>query len=261
MSSAIGKGGQVPAGQTTTTTTQPSYMYPYIGTALSQAGSLLGGQAPQYYPGQQVAGFSDPQQQAFAGLSNIDTGLMQGSGNPYEDAMFQQAAGATQNQLSGEFAGMGRNAAASEPLRSEQLNNLATSFYGNNYQNGVNNAMNAGQNLLGIGNQVQQEAQNQINANRAKYNYYQQLPYQQLQQYEQFLQGVNPGAQSSSPYYVNPMANALGMGLAGQQLYKGFQGKGGSGLQPTDINSMIENDPNNPYQPGYQFASQIPATG
>lgn len=50
MSNATGKGGSTPAGQTTSTTTQPSYMYPYIGTALSQAGSLLGGNGPQYYP-------------------------------------------------------------------------------------------------------------------------------------------------------------------------------------------------------------------
>jgi len=61
-----------------------------------------------------------------------------------------------------------------------------------------------------------------------KYNYYQQLPYQQLSQYEQFLQGVSPGSQTSSPYYTNPTANALGTALAGQQLYKGFQGKGQS---------------------------------
>jgi len=221
------KGSSTPAGQTTTTSTPPSYMYPYIGTALNQAGSLIGGKAPQYYPGQQVAGFSRPQQQAFAGLTGIDTGLMQGSGNPYEDAMFKQAAGATQNQLSSEFAGMGRNASASEPLRAEQLNNLATSLYGGNYQNDVNNALTAGQNLLGIGNQVQQEAQNQINANMQKYNYYQQLPYQQLQQYEQFLQGVQPGSQQTTPYYTNPTANALGTMLAAEQIYKGFGGGNG----------------------------------
>lgn len=228
MSSALGKGGQTPAGQTTTTQTPPSYMYPYIGTALSQAGDLLGGKGPQYYPGQTVAGFSQPQQQAFAGMTGLDKELMRGSGNPYEDAMFSHMAGTTQNQLSGEFAGMGRNAAASEPLRAEQLNNLATGFYGGQYQGDVNNAMAAGQNLLGIGNQVQQEAQNQIDANMQKYNYYQQLPYQQLQQYEQFLQGISPGSQSSAPYFTNPTANALGTALAVQQLYKGFQGKGGT---------------------------------
>jgi len=212
-------------------------MYPYLGTALSQAGSLLGSKGPQYYPGQQVAGFSRPQQQAFAGLTGIDTGLMQGSGNPYEDAMFRQAAGATQNQLSSEFAGMGRNASATEPLRAEQLNNLATSLYGGNYQNDVNNAMTAGQNLLGIGNQVQQEAQKQIDANMQKYNYYQQLPYQQLQQYEQFLQGVNPGSQQTSPYFTNPTANTLNTALAIQQLYKGYQGKGGSTPSPSPSSS------------------------
>ncbi|HSN18274.1 MAG TPA: hypothetical protein VLV87_08680 [Gammaproteobacteria bacterium] len=228
MSNSFGKGGQVPAGQTTTTQTPPSYMYPYIGTALSQAGDLLGGNGPQDYPGQTVAGFSQPQQQAFARLTHLDKNLMQGSGNPYEDAMFSRMAGATQNQLSGEFAGMGRNAAASEPLRAEQLNNLATGFYGGQYQNDVNNALTAGQNLLGVGNQVQQEAQNQINANMAKYNYYQQLPYQQLQRYEQFLQGINPGSQSSTPYFTNPTANALSAAEAVQQLYKGYQGKGGT---------------------------------
>jgi len=236
MGSMTGK-GQSPAGQTTTTTAPPSYLYPYMGTALSQAGSLLGSAGPQYYPGRQVAGFTQPQQEAFTGLTGIDTGLMQGSGNPYEDAMFHQAAGATQNQLSSEFAGMGRNASAAEPLRGEQLNNLATSFYGGNYQNDVNNALTAGQNLLGIGNQVQQEAQKQIDANTQKYNYYQQLPYQQLQRYEQFLQGVNPGSQQSSPYFTNPTANALNTALAMQQLYKGYQGKGGSTPPSSDAGS------------------------
>lgn len=228
MSSMTGKGGSAPAGQTTTTQAPPSYMDPYIGTALSQAGSLLASGGPQYYPGQTVAGFTPTQQKAFTGLTNIDQNLMQGSGNPYENAMYQQAAGATQNQLTGEYAGMGRNAAESAPLRSEQLNNLATSFYGNNYQNDVNNMLTAGQNMLAMGNQQQQEAQNQINANVNKYNYYQQQPYQQLQQFEQFMQGVNPGSQTTSPYYTNPTANALGMGLTAEQLYNGYQGKGGT---------------------------------
>lgn len=254
MSSATGKGGQTPAGQTTTTTTPPSYMYPYIGTALSQAGSLLGSNGPQYYPGQTVAGFSQPQQDAMSGIvnlglngtpaltreGNMDMALMKGSGNPYENAMFQQAAGATQNQLTGEFAGMGRNAAESQPLRAEQLNNLATSLYGGQYQNDVANALNAGnqaqsaygtqlqglQAAEGVGQQVQNLAQQQMNANQQQYNYYQRLPYQQLQQYEQFMQGVNPGSQSSSPYFTNPLANTLGTALAVEQLYKGFQGSG-----------------------------------
>lgn len=288
MSSALGKGGQTPAGQTTTTQTQPSYMYPYIGTALSQAGSLLGNNGPQYYPGQTAAGFSQPQQRAMQGIVDLgmngspglsaaqgfDQTLLHGGGsNPYLDAAFQQAAGATQNQLSSEFAGMGRNAVASEPLRAEQLNNLATGLYGGNYQNTLNDALQAGnqaqglygtqmqglQAAEGVGEKVQNLAQQQMNANQQQYNYYQQLPYQQLQQYERFLQGVNPGQQTSTPYFTNPTASALGTGLAAQQLYNGYQGKGGTSLQPTDIDSMIANDPNNPYQSGYQFASQLPS--
>lgn len=249
MSSAIGKGGgSTPAGQTTTTQAPPAYMDPYIGTALSQAGSLLGSGGPQYYPGQQVAGFNPVQTNAMTGTIGLDQDLMQGSGNPYENAMFQQAAGATQNQLTGEFAGMGRNAAASAPLRSEQLNNLATSMYGGEYQNTVQDAMNAANQNMGIGNQIQQLSQDQINANMQKYNYYQQLPYQQLSQYEQFLQGVNPGSQTSSPYYTNPTANALGTALAAQQLYKGYQGKGGTTPAPTSTAPTSDDWQGVPYQ-------------
>lgn len=301
MSSSLGKGGQTPAGQTTTTTTQPSYMYPYIGTALSQAGSLLASGGPQYYPGQTVAGFSDPQQAAFSGIDSMASGsslkpaadytnslltgnfsgpeakLAQtgqgGATNPYLDQMYRQAAGQTQNQLTSEFAGMGRNAAASEPLRAEQLNNLATNLYGGAYQQDQadalaanqalagmqNNAVGSAQNLdmtrlgllnaqAGVGQQVQNLAQQQIGANQQQYNYYQQLPYQQLQQYEQFLQGVQPGSQTSNPYFTNPTANALGTALAAQQLYNGYQGNGGA-MQPTNATTS-------PYAGPY--AQQLP---
>ena len=66
----MSKGSQ-PSGTTTTTQAPPSYMYPYIGTGMAQAGSLLASGGPQYYPGQQVAGFSDPQQEAMSGIDAL----------------------------------------------------------------------------------------------------------------------------------------------------------------------------------------------
>lgn len=54
--------------------------------------------------------------------------------NPYLDQTFQNAAHATQNQLSSEFAGAGRNLGASYPARSQQLQTLASNIYGQNYQ-------------------------------------------------------------------------------------------------------------------------------
>ena len=214
--------GSQQAGNTTQTTLPPNYMLPYIGTGLKSAANLLQSNTPQYYPGQTLAPFSPVQQQAMGANIGLDQNLMQGSGNPYENAMFNQAAQATQGQLSSEFAGAGRNLEASMPLRSDQLNNLATNFYGQNYQNDVQNAMNAGQNYMGIGGQIQNQAQNQINANMAKYNYYQNLPYQQLGMYQNLLGGFQTGQQTQTPYFTNPMAGALGGGLAGASAGSSF---------------------------------------
>lgn len=262
-------GGSQPAGNTTTTTAPPAYMLPYISTALGQANNLLGYQ-PQYYPGSTVAGFSAPQQDAMQGIQGMaggtpygdaaqsfDTRMLTGSfapgtsqanlaamgaggaHNPDLDAMFKQAAGATQNQLASEFAGAGRNVSASEPLRAEQLNNLATNLYGGAYAQDQADALAANQSLanqqanalgmtpslnavqqgnlaaeMGVGQQVQNLAQQEIGANQAMYNYYQQLPLQTLKAYEGMLSGVQPGSAQSSPYFTNPTANALGTATA-----------------------------------------------
>lgn len=249
--------GAQQGGNTTQTTTTAPYMYPYMGTALGQAGNLLQSGGQQYYPGQQVASFNPAQQQAMGGIANLgmngsagldatgrfDQNLLQGNGNPYENALFKQAAQATQGQLSSEFAGSGRNITGSMPLRSQQLNNLAGQMYGNEYQNTMQNALQAGNQeqglyntrlggmgqALNIGNQVQNQGQNLINANMNAWNFNQNRPYNNLSQFEQFMQGVQPGAQTQNPYFTNPSANLLGTALAGQQLYNGYQGKGGSG--------------------------------
>jgi hypothetical protein len=55
------------------------------------------------------------------------------NGNPYLDQTFDMAALRTQNQLSSEFARGGRNVEASQPIRSQQLGDLATQIYGGAY--------------------------------------------------------------------------------------------------------------------------------
>lgn len=79
-------------------------------------------------------------------------------------------------------------------MRAEQLNNLATQIYGGQYQNDVNNAFAAGNNLLGIGNQVQGQAQRLIDSNKAKYDYYQNLPNQQLSAFLSAIGALQPGS-------------------------------------------------------------------
>lgn len=254
-------------GGTTTTTQAPYAPYqPYIGTALGQAANLLRSGGPQYYPGQQVAGFNPTQQRAMSGIVSLgmhgtpamtaaqdfDQTLLQSGGgsNPYLDQMYKQAAGTTQNQLSGEFAGMGRNAAASQPLRAEQLGNLATSMYGGQYQNDIQNALAAGnqaqslygtqlqglQAAAGVGQQAQNQSQRLIDASKAAYDYNQNLPYQNLARFAGLLGGFTSGAgQTVNPYMTNPSANLLTSALGAQQLYNGMgnkpsQGDSGSSL-------------------------------
>ena len=274
-------GGAQQAGTTTTTNAPPPYMYPYIGTALGQAGNLLQTGGPQYYPGQQVAAFNPAQQNAMTGIGNIannpgfgaatayNNDLLKGNftgpdaelaamgqggaTNPYLDAMYKQAAGASQNQLASEFGGAGRNVDASAPIRGEQLNNLATSLYGGAYaqdqanalaanqslagqqQNAVGNAQNLAntrmgleQQALGVGNQVQGQSQALIDASKNAYNYNQNLPWQNLSMYEQMLSGVQPGSAQSTPYFNNPTGNLLGEAALGSSIYSNMYGKGGS---------------------------------
>ena len=221
--------GTQQTGSTTSTQAPPAYMYPYIGSGLGQASSLLQTGGPQFYPGQQVAGFNPTQQKAMTGIVNagmkgspaltaaqgFDQTLLDSGGgsNPYLDQMYSQAAGQTQNQLTGEFAGMGRNASASAPLRAEQLNNLATSMYGGQYQNDMQDALAAGnqaQSLYdtrlqglnaaeGVGQQVQNQSQKLIDASKNAYTYNQNLPWQNLQSYEGLLSGLQSGQSKTDP--------------------------------------------------------------
>ena len=278
-------GSPQPAGQTTTTAAPLPYMYPYIGTALSQAGDLLGSGGPQYYPGQPIAGFSQPQQAAFAGIQKMaggtpygtaadsfDTSLLNGDyapgsaqanlqamgtgsmNNPELQNLMQLGSNQIQGQLTSEFGGAGRNAEASLPLQGSAIGSFDSNLLSNAYNTNQADALSANQALAGqqmnalnmtpslnamqmgnlqaeagVGQQVQDLAQQQIAANQNKFNYYQNEPYRMLGQYEGLLQGVQPGTATSNPYFTNPTANAMGMALAGQQLYGGYQGKPSSG--------------------------------
>jgi hypothetical protein len=169
--------GAQQTGSSTSTQTPPAYMYPYIGTALGQAGNLLQTGGPGYYPGQQVAGFSGPQQMAMGAIDslansgtaagnagmNYDSNLLNGNlsgpqanlaamgaggaSNPYLNQMFQQASGQVQNQLQSEYGQSGRNVSASAPMMGQTLDNLANQIYGGAYAQDQTNALAANQTL------------------------------------------------------------------------------------------------------------------
>lgn len=146
--------------------------------------------------------------------------------NPYLDATFDRAAGATRNALDSQFAKAGRYGSdAHANVMADQYNDLAKNIYGGAYNTerqymnqaatmlpaiygqGVSNA----QGLLGIGS-----AQDRMNDERVNWDVYD--PYKRLSMM-QAGQGMMP-----QPMYQNTGAGALGGALAGLQLFSGING-------------------------------------
>jgi hypothetical protein len=215
----------------------PSYQLPYLTQGLSYAQGMLNQGAPRQYSGATVVPFSQQSQNAMAGIekrasagspvvkaaqnyvtNNLNAANPYGNvNNPYLNATFKQAAQQTQGQLASEFARSGRNVQASQPLRSEQLNNLATQIYGGAYdaernrqlaytgqQQGLLSAapglaaqdyLDLGQ-LQGVGSQVENLAgQYQQDAQR-RFDYEQQAPQMLLDQYLGRVRGTDYGSTS-----------------------------------------------------------------
>jgi hypothetical protein len=215
----------------TTTTMPPAYQLPYLQHGLSQARQLYG-------EGAQVVPFSPYSEQALQGTAQRATGgsplvqsaqdysqkVLEGGflgSNPHLDATFEQARLATQGGLASEFARSGRNVGASEGLRSQQLNDLATKIYGGNYaqerqlQQGVLGSVLPLANqdyvdlaqLRGAGADVEGLARE-----------YQEAPQQALDRYLGRVGGIPAGSTTSSPLYRNSGASALGGALIGSQI-------------------------------------------
>ncbi|MDE1919032.1 MAG: hypothetical protein KGH96_23575 [Sphingomonadales bacterium] len=168
----------------------PSWQQPYQQYGLQQATAQFQG---INNPQQLVAGFSQPQNQAIAGIQNLatnnptlgaaqnyETSVLNGNPaqNPYLSSEFNLGANDVQNRLESEFAGSGRNVVGSLPIQADELNNLATQLYGGAYNTGVQQQENAlaaapnttnaqlglQQGLYGAGQQIQNLGQQYIQA-------------------------------------------------------------------------------------------------
>lgn len=231
--------------KTTTTSEPPKFIQPFMQFGAEQAKGL-------YNQGAQVVPFSPQteqamqmtQQRALSGSplnrsaqdyvqKSLQGGFM--GSNPYLDQTFNRAAMSTQNQLASEFAGNGRNIGASEPIRSQQLNDLATGIYGGAYENERNRQQGVvpyagslanqdyfdiGQ-LANVGGQVEGLAREYADA-----------PQQALDRYAGRISGAYPGGSSTqtSPNYRNTGAGMLGGAMAGNLLFPGLGGIIGGGL-------------------------------
>lgn len=210
----------------TTTQTSPAFQTPYQNYGLNQAMSYYqGGGTP-------IAGFSPMQNEALGGVQNLATNnpvtnaasnyttnvLNNGpESNPYLNSMFNQAAQQTQNQLASQYAGAGSNVGNSQAARADQLNNLATNIYGGAYNTGIQQQEAAAAGAPG----VQGMQYNDLNALyggganvQGLAQQYAAQPYTSLQQYMGMV-GPNMGQQTTTPYYYNQGAGALGGALTG----------------------------------------------
>lgn len=215
----------------TSTSQPPAFQLPYLTYGLGQAKSLYDqGGAP-------VVPFSPYSEQALQGVAQraqtgsplvssandyVQKSLSGGflGSNPYLDQTFNQAALATQNQLASQFAGAGRNVSASQGLRSQQLNDLATQIYGGAYNNERQLQQGVLGSVLPLANQDYVDLGQLGNAGAAvesKAGEYANQPGQALDQYLARVQG-NYGSTVTQPLYKNTGASILGGALLGGQL-------------------------------------------
>ena len=200
----MGKKGGGGGGSTTTVQKADPWagQQPYLQDIFQQAQQLYnaGGMAPNYYPGQTVAGQSDWTKQALQmqadraqsgsplitnasnAMNNITTGqalagnqglntlnqLSQGD-NPYVDELYNRANSQVQADLDGNFNRAGRyGSGAHEAAAADAANNLAAQMYSSLWDKRADAAQAAGQLYnTGIGQQVVAGQTGQQLANQA----------------------------------------------------------------------------------------------
>lgn len=221
------------SGNQTTRTEPPRYQLPHLTGSLESAQNLYN----QRSAGQSVAPLSAESNQALTGISNLAqsgntvnqagsnlaTQTLQGNflgSNPYLDETFNRASLATQNQLASQFAGSGRNVEASQGLRSQQLNDLATNIYGGAYDQ----ERNRQQQTLAMSPQLGAAQYGDLNAlagvGASREGYQQELldaPGNALDDYISRISG-NMGQTYINSGSRNRASGALGGGMMGAQM-------------------------------------------
>jgi hypothetical protein len=235
--------------ETTTSTQAPwSAQQPYLDYMFNQAKNIYEGGGPQYYQDSQVSPFAPAQEQAMAGIENrartgstinaannqMMTDTLQGkyldpATNPYLTDTFNTAAAQTLAPIQSAFSDAGRyGSGINQQVQQRGLNELATNIYGGNYGAERGRQMTAAQiapqianqdyydydRLMGVGSQVQNQAQNVIADNVQRYNYNQNLPQQNLNAFQNYVGGTYGNTKTDTkPMYSNSgWENAAGYG-------------------------------------------------
>ena len=209
-------------------TQAPSWQQPYQQYGLNQAQSQY-----QNIPNL-VAPFAPQQEQAITNVTNMANegnpavnaaqtfaaNTLNGNvqTNPELNSLFTQGANQIQQQIASQFAGAGRNVDQSAGANALALGTFGSNLFGNafNTEAGLqNSAMYAAPSLLnsqlGLQNSLYGAGQNVQNLAQQ----YIQAPQTSLNQYLSRVNG-NLGSTQSTPY--NPITGGIGGGLLGSQL-------------------------------------------
>jgi hypothetical protein len=254
-----GKGG---GGSTTTVQKADPWkgQQRYLSTGFDAALNIFNSGGPQYYPNQTYAGFSP---QAEMGLGMMQNRALQGSAfnnnaqglaadtlggaylnsNPYLDATFNNARDAVTSGVNAQFSGAGRTGSGAHAGQlGDSLGQLATNIYGGNYQNERANQMAMlghvpmlqqqsyadMDRLMAVGGAVEDRAQQAIDDQVNRFNYYQNLPEQNLARYIAAIQGNYGGTTSTtgpdnSGGALSTANDAMNLAKGGLDLYKAWQ--------------------------------------
>jgi hypothetical protein len=223
----------------TSSTAAPAYAQPFLEYGLSEAQRLYESPTPQYYPESTVVGFSPESEMALGGMRQQAV-----SGSPFIPATQQVV---MQNL-------MGTNPLQSAAFRPvvEQIESQAARAgrYGSGYQQAA-----VAQALAPYAYQAQQAAIQQAPAAREfgfsdlntlakvgavreaqtgselaadieRFQFEQARPSAKLADYMAMIQGGTIGGETITPQFRQPLAGALGGGLAGAQLGQAFGATG-----------------------------------
>lgn len=224
-----GKGG----GSTTTVQKSDPWsgQVPYLTGGFSAAQGLYnpgGPGGPQYFPGATISPRTYDESQGLnqageLGLngtapgnaaSNAITGVLNGS-----PAMTSHLAAQVMPQIEGQFAGGNRldSGLASRAVGSGMSDAILQNqlIYANAGMNANNMQLGNAQTAFTAGQQQQQLGQNEINDDIQRYNYGQQLPYSNLNNYMNLVQGNYGGTSSTSQPYFQNTVGQIGSALGG----------------------------------------------
>lgn len=263
-------------GGTTKSTSSPwAPQAPYLTQGFGAAQNLFQNYTPQYYPGQQVApmtgaqtgalnsiigqaGQPDPTAQAAQQFSTDTLNGKYLNSNPYQDDTAKSILSQVIPQVQSQFVNGNslNNPSAAYATAQGAASALAPVEYGQ-YQQNMDNMTKAAalapqtqalsyfgpQQAYQAGSLLQNQNQQNITADTNKWNYYQQLPYQQLQNFLGSVTGNYGGTstQQTTPSLMDSLTSLSSMGGGFGQLGSSIlgAGSGAAGGLASGIDSLL----------------------